>query len=573
MFLFALTKGGIADNFHSVKFEECTLHSWKATIVTDNFLSKYVSDAEGFSIIESPLINTSNDENNIFLRISYSAKENRITVFKSTISGRPVYYHINSKGEFFCSSHISLLRTAGVLIEENTTVLPEFFVFRFVMPPNTLYKNIYQLFCGGILNLSITKTKCTIKSTTMYQPPPHDTTVTSNKENAKKIYGLLTESLKQLTPRKAETIVLLSGGLDSSVLTKISQSNSITNQSYSTRYPFENPQYDLEKEYSLSAAKALHVEHTFYEPSNQEYLIGFLEAINTAEEPLHHLQSVLFHLLFKKGVPKEKKLIIHGQGAGTTFGSNDFLYIQNRLYFKFLLNSTPLNIIQKTSKLSPRAKKLVTILDKSIIKDNYQDPRNPLWSWMDFGSKQWAYNHFHISENELIKDRYNFIKNLQNLSFYNIWALYSLFSDEQMTLSIWSKIGEGNKKILYFPYYDKTVLDYALSIPWHIKLHKPLDDLRKKIATQAQIPKFIIKRKKSSLGIKTNQWAEKNGLFEPILPLVSTVFDIQDIRKMQSNEPKHSMTYWNMLNYSIWKRLFINNEPLENLIEELEKTN
>ena len=38
---------------------------------------------------------------------------------------------------------------------------------------------------------------------------------------------------------------------------------------------------------------------------------------------------------------------------------------------------------------------------------------------------------------------------------------------------------------------------------------------------------------------------------------------------MQSPESKKAMVYWNILNYSIWKRLFINNEPLEVLLEEL----
>ena len=37
---------------------------------------------------------------------------------------------------------------------------------------------------------------------------------------------------------------------------------------------------------------------------------------------------------------------------------------------------------------------------------------------------------------------------------------------------------------------------------------------------------------------------------------------------MQSTEPKKSMTFWNMLNYSIWKRLCIKNEPIEILLEE-----
>jgi len=573
MFLFALTRDGIAENFASKKVEELKIHSLKATIVTDRFLSDVIPAKNGFTILESPLISKPNVRETIFSQVTYDSKTDSINVFKSTLSGRPIYYHTNAKDEFFCSTHISLLRSAGVSIEENLSVLPEFFVFRLIMPPNTLYKNIYQLFCDGALQLKINNGKCTIKSITRYKPPSQDKKITSITQSAKNVYDYLSESLKKLESRKVETTVLLSGGIDSSILSTICKENLLTKKSYSTGYPFEDSAYNLEKTYSLSAAKALEMDHTFYEPSNQEYLTGFLEAIELAEEPLHHLQSVLFHLLFKKGIPKEQRIIVHGQGAGTTFGSNDFLYIQNRIFFKILSKKPPFHALNKASRFSPSAKKLVEILNKSYLKDSYSDPRNPLWSWMDFGSKNWVCRYFNTTENDIIKERYEIIKNIQSLSLNDIWALYSLFSDEQITLSIWSKIGEGNQKIVYFPYYDKAVLDYVLSIPWELKLHKPIDNLRKKLAHQAQIPNFIIDRKKSSLGIRSNDWAEKNGVFESILPLASKVFDIKEIQKMQSPEPKKAMTYWNMLNYSLWKRLHINNEPLEVLQEELEKTN
>ncbi|VVB62042.1 Asparagine synthase [uncultured archaeon] len=572
MFFISITKSGVAQNFQSVKVEEFNLHSSKITVITDKFLSDFITEPNGFSVVESPLINTPDFRNNIFLNITYDSKNDSVNIFKSTISGRPIYYHINPNGEFFCSTHISMLRSAGVPIAENTDVLPEFFVFRFVMPPNTLYKNIYQLFSGGQLQIKIIDSKCHIKSINLYNPPTQNIKIKSITESALKLYDYLSESIKKLKIRKNETAVLLSGGIDSSVLSAILKINSITRISYSTRYPFEDPKFDLEKKYSLSAAQALGMKHHYYEPTNKEYLIGFLEAVFNAEEPLHHLQSVLFHLLFKKGIREEKQIIVNGQGAGTTFGSNSYLYIQNRILFKLLSKSPSINLLRTGSKFSPRVKNLVDILNKPISKNSFSNPKNPIWSWMDYGNKNWACQHFNVTENDIIKERYKIINEFQNLSVYDIWSLYSFFGDEQSTLSIWSKIGEGNKKIIYTPYYDQTVLDYAFSIPWKLKLHRPEGYLRKKLAYHAQIPKFIINRPKSSFGVQPDRWAKKDDVFESLIPLISKVFDEKEIRKMQSSEPKKAMTYWNMLNYSIWKRLHINNELLEVLLEELNET-
>jgi len=103
MFLIAVTKNEIAQNFSFGKIEEFDIHSLKTTVITDRFLSEFISEPDGFSVLESPLIGTFDFQNCIFVKISYDRRSNSFYVFKSTISGRPVYYHINQKGEFFCS--------------------------------------------------------------------------------------------------------------------------------------------------------------------------------------------------------------------------------------------------------------------------------------------------------------------------------------------------------------------------------------------------------------------------------------------------------------------------------------
>ena len=152
MFLLAITNEEIASALQSQSYEinDFKIDSSVVTIVTDNFLSKFISDENGFSLIESPLLSHHNFRDIIFSQVTYTKKSNSFEILKSTISGRPIYYHIDSKGNFFCSTHISMLRKSGVLIEENTDVLPEFFYYRYVMPPATLYKNIRQLLVGAI---------------------------------------------------------------------------------------------------------------------------------------------------------------------------------------------------------------------------------------------------------------------------------------------------------------------------------------------------------------------------------------------------------------------------------------
>jgi len=566
MFFTSITKDGVAQNFQSVKVEEFNLHSWKISIVTDKFLSDFITEPDGFSIIESPLINTPDFQKIIFSKVSFENKNDSVTIFKSTISGRPIYYHINSAGEFFCSTHISLLRSAGVPIEENRDVLPEFFIYRCVVPPQTLFKNIHQVIAGSTIRFKQVNGKYRISPIEKYNPPlpikshkkeDSEPFVTNTRTILEKTIGLLNPCSKNLE-------VLLSGGLDSSILFKICQDTYGIKTAYSAGYPFEDPKKNKEKEYALSAGDAFHIENIYYHFSTEQYLRGFIEGISGAEEPLHHLQSVLFYLLFKDGIPKTKNIIISGLGADGIFGTSTHYIVLNQEKLPQILRYFSYNLLKIICKIIDREKFPNNLFSRSFTKLNNN---SLLWSIGSYGYDKWVQQYFTASEQDIIHGRENLVKMYTDRSMYDLISILDFYRTS-VTQSIWSKVGESNGKIIFYPYNDLELINCAFSIPWEIKLKAPKYILRS-VAQQLEIPEFIITRPKSSFGVLAKIWMEKGGTFEPLIPLASKVFDEKEIRKMQSSEPKKGMTYWNMLNYSIWKRICINNEPVDVLLEEL----
>lgn len=571
MFLVAITKDEISHNFQNTKFETIKNFPFFINIITDDFLSKFMPEENGFSVIESPLLQFPNFNNIIFSRVSFNKNDNFFIISRSIISGRPIYYYINFKNEFYCSTHISMLRKAGVKIKEDPNLLPEFFIYRHIMPPNTLYKNIKKIPIGGQLHIKLENDKCLVQSISKYDITIKNKQIKSIIDSSIDAYNYLLQSIKNLEIAKNEIAVLLSGGIDSSIISNICKDIFKINKSYSAGYPFEETRFNTEKRYALTAAETFKMKHYYYEPTNREYLIGLIESIALAEEPVHHLQSVLFHLLWKNKIPLNEKIVLCGQGRGTTFGDNNFLYLyknKDRPIFKLFLTKPSIYVFKTLAKVTSRGEELMEIIKKSKYKNPLNNPENPIWSWMAHGDKNWVCKYFNVTEKDIVKERYNLIKEFSDMSIYDIWSLYSLFSDEDVTLSILSKIGEGNKKIIYFPFYDLNLLNYVFSIPWNLKLEK-YNVLAKELARQAKLPEFIINRPKSSFGVRSKKWAIKGGSLEPLVPMASKIFDEKEIRKMQSYDSKKAMTFWNIINYSIWKRLCINNEPIEILLEEL----
>jgi len=473
MFLLAITKNGIAQNFKSVKIEEFNIHSLKVTIVIDKFLSDFISEPDGFTVLESPLIPSPNFRNIIFSQITYQKTKETLTVVKPCMSGRPIYYHISPNGEFFCSTHISMMRAAGVPIMENTPALPEFFTYRYVMPPKTLYKNINQLISGSELLIRLINGKCKIVDEKNYNP-----FLIKNKEVdtihsiAENVINSLDESIKKLQSNKERLAVLFSGGLDSSILFKLCQRNYKLNTSYSTGYPFENQKKNTERKYAQTAAEAFQIKHNYYMGSTNEYVHGLIEGISKAEEPLNHLQSAMLFLLFKKGLPKDKDIIISGYGADSIFGT---------AHHNYLFHSEKLNMILKFPfiyqllKYAPlktgKGHRLVTAIEKKIIPIRTFD--NIVWLFDSYGDGDWVSHYFDIEKNDIIQGHFTRIKAFEDRSIYDVLSILSFFGDDSVTQSIWSKLGESQGKILFYPYTNVELLNYASSISWATKLKKP----------------------------------------------------------------------------------------------------
>jgi hypothetical protein len=71
--------------------------------------------------------------------------------------------------------------------------------------------------------------------------------------------------------------------------------------------------------------------------------------------------------------------------------------------------------------------------------------------------------------------------------------------------------------------------------------------------------------------VRPRQVAEVGGILDPLIPLAWKVFDARLLSSMRENrEPKMAHTFWNAVNYAVWKRTCIDNEPADSLIDEMQ---
>ena len=543
------------------------------TVYTDDLFTELEQIGENLQITEVPLKKSARLTTKFLSRVVVDLKQETIEIFNPTISGRTIYYHIQNGCEFYCSTHIFLLRSLGVNLEENREVLPEFFVYRCVMPPNTLYRGIKKMSFGERLKFSLSNGGISVKSS-HFVFPEQKIREESIDKISRKVLDILSNSIASIKSAKSDIALLLSGGLDSSILFKLSKDILDIDRTFSTDYPFLDSTGDIEKRYSLSASKALGAEHSFVEFTVEDYFRGFIEAIDAAEEPLHHLSSVLLYLLFKKGIPEGFHTIISGLGADNIFG----LDLHNKI---FAFNSPRYRVLSSLPRIEIPVKLMIWltgrgkgIYQKIRLRDMLKNsidignPKHVIWELGAYGSEQWTTEYLDCSYDDIINSRFRAINKYRNHSLYDLISILGIIGSVRATFEIWNKLAEKNKKMIYYPYCEEELLNYSLAIPWDIKLQKPKNVLRH-VAYLLKVPEFIITRQKRGFGMGAEAWAVKGGAFEPLIPLCTGIFEREKIVQLQSTDPKKSMTFWNILNYCIWKRLFIYNESVDDLVEEL----
>jgi asparagine synthetase B (glutamine-hydrolysing) len=573
MLFMALTRSGIQQRLPRCSREFPFAPGWLLTSATDDFLSHLSISKDEIVASESLLGGEGGPDRDVsFISARFLPALPTLLVSKSPVSGRPLYYCTNSRGEFLASTHISWLRRAGVPIEEDADVLPELLVYRVVAPPRTLYRGIRQLPVAGSIVVSLKDGDLLISEETRSYDPPDSPSAEPEEERIWRVEETLKNEVGKLSPVASQVATLLSGGVDSSILSAIAQSQLSASDTYSTSYPYDKFETNFEQQYALSAANALGTRHTLFVPNETDFLSGFVEALATAEAPLNHLQSILLHLLFKNAVPDQTDRVICGEGADSVFGLDTHFALHKRPNLRQRILSLPPMYVGLRALGSGwrRARAAAAHIGQfRALRLPIADPYSPIWSYAAYGDFEWVRKQYGASREQVVEARSQQLQLMPSRSFNDALAIYALnYSDVAVTTTVWSKLGEGQRKILYYPFASQDILDAAFSIPWGIKL-KSKKHVVRGVGKLLGVPDFILNRRKQSFGIVSDRWAEKGGPLEPILGLAAKAVDIRQLRDLQGRDPSKAMTLWSLLNYAVLIRLFVMGESKESLLEEL----
>ena len=491
-------------------------------------------------------------------------KKSELIMSLSISSCRPVYYY-SDRRRWIISTHIKKIEESGVQLSLEDNVLPEFNVYRHVVPPRTLYSGIKKLRGGETLQIDLNSNHVVRRTSWKL----HDGRRAGDKANnrIKRIEDILKDDLEELFKSHKKPEVLLSGGLDSTTLASISKELKNDVSSCSSSFSFLNKD-DKEDDYALSAAKEVKIDHTAYPATAETYLSGLVHAIRAAEEPVHHLQSVLLYLIYQRLKSHESDLIICGEGADAIFGND--AHVRVFKYASLLKSARALGIQQLFGKIVGRS------LEKNSrygffaydFGKNLETHRHYLWTLGQFADIDLVKSNFGTSLEKILAGRMTLMENYSGSSLLDMITIISMLSEAHISMNIWGKLAEANNMAIVYPYMNPAVVQLVMSLPWRFKLKESKYVIRA-LLRRGKISEEIIRRPKQSFGFPPAHWALPNKLLQPIVDMASEMYDSALLSSLQSGEIKRAMLLWNLVNIYLWHSLFIKKVSAHDLSGEI----
>jgi asparagine synthase (glutamine-hydrolysing) len=233
---------------------------------------------------------------------------------------KPLYYSVNSRCLRFASTSQALLAAGGVNTDIDPVALQFHFTLHAVVPaPRTVLRGVRKLEPACTLTIDkVGRRKLHRYWALRAQRPDRPL---SEWEWAEVLHDALREAVHRRLQIADVTVgVLLSGGLDSSLLVALLHEAGVTDlRTFSVGFEDQPEERGSEFEYSDLIAAQFGTRHRKINIPNDEVLTRLPEAVDNMAEPMVGQDAVAFFLLAER-VSREVKVVQCGQGADEVFG-------------------------------------------------------------------------------------------------------------------------------------------------------------------------------------------------------------------------------------------------------------
>lgn len=254
-------------------------------------------------------------------------RERKLFLARDRFGVKPLYYADEKNFFRFGSTLQSIIVKKDIDLQLDPESLHMHFTLHAVVPaPNTIFKNIKKVPPGHYLTIDENK-KILFKKYWSLDNLNKNNYITDEKEALYLTKKTLKESIdKRLSASDTDVGVLLSGGLDSSLIVALAKDKFPNLKTYSIGFDDDQEEKGSEFYFSDQVVEKFNTNHKKFIINNQSVLHKLPDAFKSMSEPMVAQDAIAFFMLSEL-VSKEVKVVLSGQGADEAFAG--YFWYQN----------------------------------------------------------------------------------------------------------------------------------------------------------------------------------------------------------------------------------------------------
>lgn len=521
-----------------------------------NFRTKSDTETIVHLYEENPL-DFANKLNGIFAFALYDSKEKTLILARDHAGIKPLFYYLDKEKLVFASEMKSLLNCPGIPVGISPESLLAYLSLGYVPQPQTILKGIKKLSPGHILRVSSSSIKNIPYWTLNYK---HDQKEISQEEQVERLRDLWRKVIKRQLVSDVPIGVLLSGGLDSSLVVAFaSEVSSAPISTFTVGYEGMG-YYDERPSARVIAERFNTLHHEFIiKPEIKDDLPRIVYFL---DEPMAD-SSVLPTYYISMKAREQVKVVLTGTGGDDIFAGYRRYYPLPLGNLAYCFLSKILAPIFKNFNFSRKTRigEYLLLLKKFFITlDSQEEERYyKIMSVFLYEEREKIFKGAVKIENPFLRYFKKVIteEHLNQLLFVDFHTYLTddlLVKEDRMTMA-WSLEGR-------VPFLDKELIEFAAQLPYSLKLRGKRTKYILKLLAQSKLPAEIIKKPKHGFAFPIEDWLRKDlkeMSFDLLLSStgkLDSFLERREIKKIMEDHHSKRKDYgaqiWTLLLLELW---------------------
>lgn len=494
----------------------------------------------------------------MFSFVIYDSILKKIIMVRDRAGEKPLLYVIRENKIIFSSELLPLMEDYSIKKELNTLGLEFYLSSGYVPPDISIISGVSKLEPGNYAIFNLINSSLEVKRYWNLPKYCRNDNFTFQKIT-NDLDELIVNSVKSQLNADVPIGILLSGGLDSSLIAEIA-AREVSNLNTFTVSLLGHGNYDESNYARLISANIKSNHHEIY-IDNKLSADSLEEIVRKIDEPLAD-SSIIPMYIISKYISKSCKVAIGGEGADELFGGykyyNKMLEISKRNFFM------KINFIKQFAmschKIIPIGIKGRNLLYWYTINYNKELPINPqFFDYLHIDKKNPI--NFSFAKNQAKNYYLNKIDDVQDLIQMATRMDFNMYLSGDILAKV-DKMSMLNSLEVRSPFLNKNIIEYAFkNIPSHFKCNPFENKIILKNIAQKYFPKNYEYNRKQGFSIPLAKWIKEKGkirdLFLTTLYSQNTIFNrkyINNLVKGFDSGYSNSERIFSLVMLELWKK-------------------